>query len=171
MHIRSGSEGFPDEGRHTVGNHTVGNHTIGASQNFVLQQSEGATAEDHPISGIVYAVSPSFSEQGRSFFVKIRTEEGGEYLKDGMFVACRIIVQEKQDVVLIPSKSVISREGEDFVFLADTESGTVSQRHIFSGIESPLGNSEVLDGLEAGELVVINQRDRLTDGIEVNILQ
>jgi len=161
VHIHPGNEGFPDE--------ATPEHAAGASQKSVLQQSEGA-AEDHLVTGTVYSVSPSFSEQGRSFLVKIRTEEGGETLKDGMFVSCRIIVQEKRDVVLIPSKSVISRE-EQFVFLADAESGTVAKRPITGGIESPLGVIEVLEGIEAGELVVINQRDRLTDGTKVNILQ
>jgi RND family efflux transporter MFP subunit len=160
VHIRPGSEGFPDEA----------NHPAGASRKSVLQQSQ-RTTETHPITGTIYSVSPSFSEQGRSFPVKIRTEEGEKYLKDGMFVSCRIIVQEKTDVVLTPSRSLISREGEDFVFVADPESGEVIKRQVRGGIASPIGETEVLSGLQEGELVVINQRDRLTDGSKVKVIR
>jgi RND family efflux transporter MFP subunit len=163
VRICPGTEGFPDESMPTDSSDL-------SKTRFLLQPGLSEVKERH-ITGRVYAVSPSFSEEGRSVLVKIRTEEGAELLKDGMFVSCRIIVLEKTDVVLMPSRSLISREGEDFVFVALPESGEVVKRQVRGGIISPLGETEVLTGLQEGELVVVNQRDRLTDGSKVKVIQ
>lgn len=119
--------------------------------------------------GQVYSVSPSISPRERSIQVKIRTTEGAEYLQDGMFVAVRITVEEKVNVVVVPTNSMIFRKNECYAFIVDPTTYTVTKRQFWPGI-GDVRKQEVIEGIKEGELVVTEGRFRLVDGAKVEIL-
>jgi multidrug efflux pump subunit AcrA (membrane-fusion protein) len=162
VYIRSSRDMFPDE---------FDEEPVSKNPSPEITPTPGEFQKAHrTVTGKVYAVSPSFSEEGRSFLVKIRTRGGEGYLKDGMFVSCRIVTKTKDHAVLIPSKSVIFRDNETYVFVADPDTGIITKRLFTGGIFSHTGDIEVLKGIEEGEQIAIDQRDRLVDGIQVNII-
>jgi multidrug efflux pump subunit AcrA (membrane-fusion protein) len=120
--------------------------------------------------GQVYSVSPSISPGGRSMQIKVRTNSGAEYLQDGMFVACTIAVNERQDTVLVPINSLIFRENTAYVFVANPDTGIATRREILMGIEST-NYIEVLSGIEEGELIITEGHQRLVDGTRVEIVE
>jgi len=126
--------------------------------------------EQSPITkGKVYSVSPSISPGERSIQVKIRTTDVTEYLQDGMFVTVRIIVEEKTDVIVVPTNSMIFRKDECYAFVVDPTTNTVSKRQFWPGIGGAR-KQEVIEGINEGELVVTEGRFRLVDGAKVEIL-
>jgi multidrug efflux pump subunit AcrA (membrane-fusion protein) len=119
--------------------------------------------------GKVYSVSPSISPGERSIQVKIRTTEGTEYLQDGMFITARIIVEEKVNVVVVPTNSMIFRKDESYAFVVDPATNTATKRQFLPGI-GDARKQEVVEGINEGELVVTEGRFRLVDGAKVEIL-
>ena len=79
----------------------------------------------------------------------------------GMFVRADIVKKVVKDAIVIPLYSVISRNDEQFVFVA--EQGTVSKRPVHLGIMEQW-QVEVVNGLAPGEQVVIEGHRELEDG-------
>jgi hypothetical protein len=66
--------------------------------------------------------------------------------------------------VLVPKSAVVPRDGGDAVFVANGQ--TVSQRKVRQG--TPVGDQAVvLDGLKAGDTVVLDPPESLRDGGEI----
>jgi RND family efflux transporter MFP subunit len=136
--------------------------TSGAVQGFI---------EELPvITGSVYSVSPSISPGKRAIQIKIRTDDGSDYLQDGMFVTARIVFREKHDTVALPFNSMIFRKNEAYVFVVNPQTHVVTKRKIVGGFGT-MQKQEILDGVEEGELVVTDGRYRLIEGMKVEILE
>jgi RND family efflux transporter MFP subunit len=119
--------------------------------------------------GQVYSVNPSISPGGRTIQVKVRTTFGSEFLRDGLFVTCWIIAKNKDNALLIPYNSVIYREMDVYVFVYNPETKTVTKRQIKTGIEG-MRESEIIDGISEGDLVITEGRFSLVDGAPVEVI-
>lgn len=85
-------------------------------------------------------------------------------LADDFRVDARIIVDEVRDVVKVPSAAIFRRGKADAVFLV--ERGTVSIREVQLGRRGRL-ESEVVQGLAEGDLVVVYPSDKVRPGVAV----
>jgi RND family efflux transporter MFP subunit len=128
------------------------------------------SALDAAITAYVYSVSPAISPGGRTVQVKLRTDQGGGALHDGMFVVAWIIVQEKQDAVLAPNAAWLYAKDKPYVFVLDPDTGTVERRDIVEGIDG-VPYTEILSGVSPGELLVTKGRNLLTHGAPVRVVQ
>ncbi len=82
-------------------------------------------------------------------------------LGDGYRVEVRIVVWEADDVLKAPTSSLF-RHGHDWaVWVA--AAGRATLRPIRLGVRGPL-EAQVLDGLTAGEQVIVHPSDAITDG-------
>lgn len=111
----------------------------------------------------------------RTMEVRISVQNQGNKLKTGMFAKVRIITQEKQNVVKIPSAAVVSRYGEQWVFVVESDPTdpaftVVRKRPIKGGILID-NQLEVLEGLAADEEIVIRGQTLLDDGARVNVVE
>lgn len=118
----------------------------------------------------VFSVSPAISPGGRTIQVKLRTDQAGSGLQDGMFVVAWIAVEEKADAVLAPNAAWLYAKDKPYVFVADPQTSTVQRREIKDGIEG-VPQSEIRAGVEPGELLVTKGRHMLTDGATVMIVR
>jgi multidrug efflux system membrane fusion protein len=86
----------------------------------------------------------------------------------GQFVNVRVLVQQQQDVLTLPSAAV--QHGPDglFTYVVKTDL-TVEMRPIKTG-EDGEGLVVVTDGVSAGERVVITNQYRLQPGAHVRLL-
>ena len=75
-------------------------------------------------------------------------------LKEGFSVTVRIILQEKNNVLLVPNKAITTRSRQTFVQVL--KDNVVEERSIKTGITNGQ-YTEVTDGLSEGEKVVIRQ--------------
>jgi multidrug efflux pump subunit AcrA (membrane-fusion protein) len=69
--------------------------------------------------GSVTEISPVVDPASRTMEVKINVDNPGAKLKSGMFAKVRIITEEKEQIVKIPSQALIQRFGENYVFVIE----------------------------------------------------
>jgi len=148
--------------------------TLYVAERFIskvaLNQSCEITLDAWPgetFRGSVTEVSPVVDPASRTMEVKINVENPGSKLKAGMFAKVKLITEQKDNIVKIPSSAMVQRFGETYVFIADGD--TAKKRIITPGIliDQVL---EVPDGLKAGETVIVRGQTLLDDNARINIV-
>jgi len=84
----------------------------------------------------------------------------GFQLRDGLTVTIGLIVEQKTDVLLVPSAAITSEGGQRYVQVV-SPAGATEKRAIKIGI-TDYTNTEVTEGLNEGETVIIPQSTRTT---------
>ena len=85
-------------------------------------------------------------------------------LGDGYRVEARVIVWERDDVLRVPTSSLF-RQGDGWAVFV-VESGRARLRVVRIGQRNGTA-AEVVDGLKAGEQVVVHPSDSVADGVRV----
>jgi RND family efflux transporter MFP subunit len=117
----------------------------------------------------VVELSPMVDASSRTMDLKLDFVGSTDGVRAGMFAKIKIITEDKEGVVKIPSAAVIERFGEDYVFVIKDES-SVERRKVTAGIEID-GKQEILEGLSGGETTVIRGQTLLEDGSLVKVVQ
>lgn len=86
-------------------------------------------------------------------------------LGHGFRVEVKIILWEEDQVLQIPTSSLFRYNDQWMVFVV--ENGRASQRQVDIGRRSGL-KTQILDGLDPGETVIVHPGDRIEHGIRVN---
>jgi membrane fusion protein, multidrug efflux system len=81
------------------------------------------------------------------------------------FVNARLLVDVKKDAVIVPSAAIQRSPQGAFAFVLNPDK-TVAMRAVKTGI-SQGGETSILEGLEAGEQVVVDGAERLREGSKV----
>ena len=114
-------------------------------------------------------VSPVLDPASRTVRIRLRfSGRPDPRIKAGMFATVSLVTNARQNALIIPRAAIITTYASRFVFVVDEEN-TVSRREITLGLESETF-VEVLTGLEAGDLVVSQGQNFLTDGDLVRIV-
>lgn len=86
-------------------------------------------------------------------------------LRPGLGTTCVIFTEQRENVPVLPLEAISeNKDGEKYVFVLEEPSMTMKQRFIKIGIFSD-NVVEVSEGLEAGELVVLDPQPTFRDGI------
>jgi len=113
-----------------------------------------ALGEDS-LYGTVYNVSsiPTTDSSGiTTYEVTIRLDQYNPNVKDGMNALLNFIKKERNNVLLIPNKSVFIEDGKQYVNVVKSD-GTYEKRAVVCGLSNGT-QTEVASGLEEGEVVV-----------------
>jgi HlyD family secretion protein len=127
------------------------------------------------LNGVVTRVDPwgftkvsalGVDEQRVNAIIRFTDPQGSRRkLGHGFRVEARIIVWQEDDALLVPS-SALFRDGKQWsVFVVDN--GTASIRTVEIGKNNGF-TAQVLNGLEAGEQVVLYPAAELSDGVKVS---
>jgi len=76
-----------------------------------------------------------------------------ERIKSGMTANLTISTAKKEDVLVIPQRDLVKKNGKDFV-LVSNDGKTTQELEVQVGLIGSDGNAEVLGGLEEGEKIV-----------------
>jgi len=90
-------------------------------------------------------------------------------IKAGMYATVSLVTNSRRDVPVIPRVAVINTYGSWIVFTVD-DRNIATRRVVSLGLENE-NYVEVLDGLKAGDKVVIAGQNFLTDGDTVRIVE
>ena len=123
--------------------------------------------------GSISEVSPTVDAASRTMEVKVNVSNPGSKLKAGMFAKVRVIIEQKENIVKIPASAVISRFGEQYIFIVDrTDPGNtlVRRNSIVPGIVID-GMMEIEQGLAPNDEIVIRGQTLLSEGARVNIIE
>lgn len=137
--------------------------TIGAGDStFRLQLPNGSLYTEH---GKILAIDRGVDNQTATVRVRIEFNNPKDVLKDGMSGVMQVLNDQSGDRVLIPYKAVVEQMGEFFVFIAkDT---VAEQRKIQLG-PRVADKIVISDGLQQGELIVVEGFQRLRDGGKID---
>jgi membrane fusion protein (multidrug efflux system) len=116
--------------------------------------------------GEIYAIDPAIDVNGRAIKVKATLSNEDGKLRPGLLA--RITVKgAPRTAVTIPESALFSRGGDYLVF--KTDNGKAKETKVLAGRREN-GFVEILEGVEAGQQVVIAGQARLRDGADVEIV-
>lgn len=117
--------------------------------------------------GKVYAIDPIVDVNGRAIRLRAQVPNPDGKLSPGFFARIRIVVEQRQDAVLVPESAIFPLGGKTLVYrLVD---GRAVQTEVVLGQRRP-GQVEVRKGLAAGDTVIRAGQQRLRDGIAVRVV-
>ncbi len=117
--------------------------------------------------GNVKLINPRIDVQSGTVKVTIEAYDETLRMKPGMFVETRIIIGQKENILVIPRKSILYKQNKTFVFVLNQMQ--VEQREITIGLlEEDM--VEIVDGLEEGDVIVTVGIESLKDGQRVKVI-
>ncbi len=125
-------------------------------ENQAVDFTFDALGPDRHFPGKVRAVNPASTVVSGVVNYKVTFAlEPVTDIKPGMTANVSILVAEKQGVLTVPSRAVLSNAGKKTVrVVTDTEQKTYAEREVSVGLEGDGGVTEVTSGLSEGDEVV-----------------
>lgn len=96
--------------------------------------------------------APQLINGAPSYKTTLQFNTKNSKLKPGMSVNVSIAVDKKNNILAVPARAIIKKDGKEFVMIADGGSGL--ERQIITGIADKDGNVEVVSGLKEGEKII-----------------
>ena len=109
----------------------------------------------------VASIAPGADTRTHTFPVKVRPEPFDPQLMAGMFAEVRIVVTEKDNIVLVPKDAVVQRAGKMVIYVVDN--GRAKQVDVTAGI-SDESKVEVPSGVKAGDQVIVAGQATVNEG-------
>ena len=117
--------------------------------------------------GRVKNIGLEADSSNRTFPVEILVDNKERQLRAGMLARATFTKNVDKDQIVIPRHTVLERDQGRVVYVF--EDGKAFRRDITIGL-SQLDQVQVVQGLNKGELIVVEGHTKLTDGEEVNVV-
>jgi len=118
---------------------------------------------DRAFKGEVANISPVADRISRTYEAKILVQNSNLAIKPGMVCDVKMETSMEKEVIMVPNQSV-SKDSENklYVFVVDTSAKRARKQIIKTGqyLDSGL---EVVSGLAAGQVIVIEGKEKLSD--------
>ena len=124
---------------------------------------------DKIFSGTVSRIAPRLEETSRQARTEIEIKNTDRQLKPGMFVRVEMTFGEHENVTVVPTESIARRDGNQGVFLADTDKMTVRYIPVKQGISAG-EETEILEPQISGKVVLLGQH-LLEDGAPIKLAE
>ncbi|MEX2642920.1 MAG: efflux RND transporter periplasmic adaptor subunit [Acetobacterales bacterium] len=122
---------------------------------------------DRTVEGKVYAIDPVVDIDGRAIRLRATVPNPDNRLSAGFFVRIRIVVDRRENAVVVPESAVFPLFGKTLVYrIVD---GRAKETEVVLG-QRLTGRVEVREGLSPGDTVVTAGQQRLRDGATVEIV-
>ena len=134
---------------------TVDEIDVGKLEEGMIADLKIGALPDDSIQGLLYRISPKakMEDNATLFDVEIKiTKTGFEMLRAGYSANADIIIQGKEDILVIPERVVEFKEDTAFVEVQQAD-GEITKKTIETGLSDGL-NIEVVEGLEEGDVLV-----------------
>lgn len=119
-------------------------------------------------NGTVHAIDPVVDSASRNMRVRARIANPRNVLKPGMFARVSADLGGKTSAIWVPEQVVVPRADGNFVFAVID--GKADLRPVKLGRREP-GRVEVVEGLKAGETIVLDGQIKLRPGVPVVTLE
>ena len=148
----------------------------GVISRLKLGQGVAVTLDGLPgrsFTGRVDAVDSQIDANGRSLLVRARVDNAQGLLRAGMYARARLVFEVRSAAMVVPEEALVPQGGKQYLIrVVDGPNGKVSQRlEARIGLRVP-GKVEILEGLSAGDVVVVAGQARLlrVDGLAVKVV-
>jgi membrane fusion protein (multidrug efflux system) len=106
-------------------------------------------------------------ESSRTVLLRARVPNPGTRLKPGMFARVALVLDTRDNAVIIPEQALVPQGKDRFVYrLSD---GKAVMEKVELGLRRP-GEVEIRQGLSAGQTIIVDGQLRLRDGAPVTVL-
>lgn len=148
-------------------------------ERFIGRMQQGARAivtfaayPGETFQAVLTETSPVVDRNTRSLEIRLSFTSRDPRIKPGMFAQFKLITEERRNTVKIPEEALLSRDGSTFVFVVQRtdDAARVERREVVPGIRIS-GKAEILEGLSAGEEVVVEGQSFLDDGVKVQVVK
>lgn len=114
--------------------------------------------------GEVYAIDPQVDVNGRSILIRALVDNPELKLRPGLFARITLVTDRREDALLVPQSAIVPLGDKQFVYRLDD--GAVALTEVRTGYRQSQ-RVEILDGLAAGDAVVVAGQIKLQDGARV----
>ncbi len=121
---------------------------------------------DEIFLGEVTRIAPLVDLTTRTAEVEVRVPNKEHRLKPGMFARVSIILEKKEDALIVPIKAVLNENGCNFVFVDNDN--VAHKKEVKTGIYQK-DSVEIVEGLKEADWVIIEGNYGLKDGAKVEI--
>lgn len=121
-----------------------------------IKQQATVTVEAYPETAFpatISSIGDVVDQTTRTIKIRAVVNNSDRKLKPGMFARLNVRLSESRPYPLIPQEAVLEIDGNMYVFVADSDNHYM-KRPIKTGLPSS-GHMSVLQGLEAGETIVV----------------
>jgi len=124
---------------------------------------------DEPLTGLVALINDKVDVETRAFRVRIAVDNRDKKLKAGQLAFVTLRVRSRPNAVSVPASAIVYDGGQPAVFVLASDD-TVKLTQVRVGISN--GQlTEVLEGLNKGALVVVEDPKLLADGAKVRVVE
>jgi membrane fusion protein (multidrug efflux system) len=123
-------------------------------------------AFEYDFEGKVYKISPVVDPASRTVPIEILIDNPQYKLKSGMFAQVKIVTGKRQNVLSISKESVLSKEGESFVFAV--ENNKAHKKPVAAGLSDD-EYTEIRQGLTSDDNVIYFGLYGLKEGSKVKV--
>jgi multidrug efflux pump subunit AcrA (membrane-fusion protein) len=112
-------------------------------------------------------VSPVLDSTSRTKLITLKFDQNDSRINAGMFARVRINTKNYPDTLAIPAEALVNKHGAQTVYV--TRNSKAELREIVTGVTID-GLIEIKSGLSAGETVVIQGQQLLSNGATVRVI-
>lgn len=120
------------------------------------------------IRGKISQISPIINADTRTFQSVLQINNEKRLLRPGMFIKAAILSEQRDNTIVIPKETVISRQEGKVVFIV--ENGIATEMKISTGLET-MDVIEVVSGLKVNDRLVVSGFETLRNKSKVSVLQ
>ena len=141
-----------------------------------LQQNQAVDlildSDGSHLAGRIKLISPIIDPTSGTIKITVEIPDYPAATRPGDFAQVQIVTERHEDAVLVPRIAVLTDKGESVVFtVAGDEAAPVAERRIVTVGFLDDEHAEILDGLEAGEVLVVKGQRSLKHGAPLKILE
>ncbi len=140
---------------------------INTGQNVTISSS---VFPDRTFSGKVARVAPLLKETSRQARIEVEIDNEEGLLKPGMFVNAEIEFARREKTKIVPFSSLVSRGGQQGIFVADIENSRAYFQPVKPGIIEG-ERAEILEPADISGYVVVLGQHLLQDGMTIILPQ
>jgi membrane fusion protein, multidrug efflux system len=128
-------------------------------EDFELIRADGKV---HPYKGRLFAADRAVDPNTGTIWITAIFPNPGNILRPGQFARVRLKVEERTGALAVAQRAVVEMQGKNFIWVVD-DANKASMRGVTVGPR--IGSDWIIDnGLKAGERVVVEGLQMLTDG-------
>jgi multidrug efflux system membrane fusion protein len=103
--------------------------------------------------------------------VKLKAEftNDDNALFPNQFVNARLLVEDRDQAIIAPSNAILRGSQGTYVYVVGADQAVAAKTVKLGGVQGP--QAEILEGLTAGDSVVVDGFDKLKPGAKVNVVQ
>jgi membrane fusion protein, multidrug efflux system len=146
------------------------------SERFIGKFNKGDIAEidfnflPQSIPSTIFSVGQVINEQNRTFTVEVELPGKSDFLRPNQIGIVKLKDYENPEAIIVPSQIILKDSKGDYVFIVEqTDGKTVARKqHIKRGITFN-NQTEVLEGLNPKDQVILKGYRNISDGVAIKI--